>query len=170
MRRLNLVYVICKCSLYISFFFIDSLTTSPNCVHWIFWRQATPLTWVQEVPIPNLVGVILMCHWGGRLSITTRYNPERHPGITGNLLIGSYSKAPIQTKSKKWHEAKLVRKVTFVSSMYIWPQKLTLIIGPRSAVGNVSGYRCVSDCRSRGREFDPGPVPYFPWARTLILA
>ena len=33
--------------------------------------------------------------------------------------------------------------------------------GPRSAVGNVSGYRCVSDCRSRGHEFDPGPVPYF---------
>ena len=33
--------------------------------------------------------------------------------------------------------------------------------GPRSAVGNVSVYRCVSDCRSRGREFDPGPVPYF---------
>ena len=33
--------------------------------------------------------------------------------------------------------------------------------GPRSTVGNVSGYRCVSDCRSRGREFDPGPVPYF---------
>ena len=33
--------------------------------------------------------------------------------------------------------------------------------GPRSAVGNVSGNRCQSDCRSRGREFDPGPVPYF---------
>ena len=33
--------------------------------------------------------------------------------------------------------------------------------GPRSAVGNVSGYRCVSDCRSRGREFDPGPVNTF---------
>ena len=33
--------------------------------------------------------------------------------------------------------------------------------GPHSAVGNVSGYRCVSDCNSRGREFDPGPVPYF---------
>ena len=32
---------------------------------------------------------------------------------------------------------------------------------PHSAVGNVSGYRCMSDCRSRGREFDPGPVPYF---------
>ena len=33
--------------------------------------------------------------------------------------------------------------------------------GPHSAVGNVSGYRWVSDCRSRGLEFDPGPVPYF---------
>ena len=26
---------------------------------------------------------------------------------------------------------------------------------------NSMRYRCVSDCRSRGREFDPGPVPYF---------
>ena len=26
---------------------------------------------------------------------------------------------------------------------------------------NVSGNRCESDCRSRDREFDPGPVPYF---------
>ena len=36
------------------------------------------------------------------------------------------------------------------------------ITGPRSAVGNVSGNRCKSDCRSRGREFDPGLVSYFP--------
>ena len=35
------------------------------------------------------------------------------------------------------------------------------LAGPRSPVGNVSGYRCVSDCRSRGRNFDPGPVSYF---------
>ena len=35
------------------------------------------------------------------------------------------------------------------------------LAGPRSAVGNVSGYRCEADCRSRGREFDPGPVPFF---------
>ena len=27
--------------------------------------------------------------------------------------------------------------------------------GPHSAVCNVSGNRCESDCRSRGREFDP---------------
>ena len=41
-----------------------------------------------------------------------------------------------------------------------WCSFLPHNTGPRSAVGNVSGYRCVSDCRSRGREFDPGPVPY----------
>ena len=33
--------------------------------------------------------------------------------------------------------------------------------GPRSAVDNVSDCSYVSDCRSRGREFDPGRVPYF---------
>ena len=33
--------------------------------------------------------------------------------------------------------------------------------GPRTAVGNVSDCRHVSDCRSRGHEVDPGPVPYF---------
>ena len=38
---------------------------------------------------------------------------------------------------------------------------ILLLTGPHSAVGNVSGNRCESDCRSRGREFDPGPVPYF---------
>ena len=42
-----------------------------------------------------------------------------------------------------------------------WYYILVIWTGPRSAVGNVSGYRCVSNCRSRGREFDPGPVPYF---------
>ena len=36
-----------------------------------------------------------------------------------------------------------------------------LIAGPRSTVGNVSGYRCVSDCRSRGREFDSVPSHTF---------
>ena len=33
--------------------------------------------------------------------------------------------------------------------------------GPLSSVGNVSGNRYESDCRSRGRQFDPCLVPYF---------
>ena len=36
-----------------------------------------------------------------------------------------------------------------------------LINGGISAVGNVSGNRCESDCRSRDHRFDPSPVPYF---------
>ena len=35
------------------------------------------------------------------------------------------------------------------------------LTGPHSTVGNVSGNRCESDCKSRGREFDPCPVLYF---------
>ena len=36
-----------------------------------------------------------------------------------------------------------------------------LIPGRVAAVGNISGCRRLSDCRSRGWEFDLGPVPYF---------
>ena len=57
---------------------------------------------------------------------------------------------------------KAILEIMFLSN---WPSlkcyHWTLYTGLRRAVGNMSGYRCVSDCRSRGREFDPGPVPYF---------
>ena len=36
-----------------------------------------------------------------------------------------------------------------------------LLTGSCTAVSNMSGYRCESDCRSRGLEFDAGLVPYF---------
>ena len=37
-----------------------------------------------------------------------------------------------------------------------------LLTGPRSAVSNVSGNRCESDCRSRGRKLIPG------WSHTFV--
>ena len=40
-------------------------------------------------------------------------------------------------------------------------RKCSFFTRPRSAVGKVSGNRCESNCRSKGREFDPDPVPYF---------
>ena len=50
----------------------------------------------------------------------------------------------------------------FIGFIFCWKfSSIFVRTGPRSPVGNVSGYRCVSDCNSRGREFDPGPVPYF---------
>ena len=39
---------------------------------------------------------------------------------------------------------------------------LPMLESLRNAIRNVSGNRCESDCRSRGHEFDHGPVPYFP--------
>ena len=38
---------------------------------------------------------------------------------------------------------------------------LGVTTGLCSTVGNVSDCRYVSDCRSKGHEFDPGAVPYF---------
>ena len=62
-------------------------------------------------------------------------------------------------------ESSLFAKVIFKGVPVKWLALfwLTILVscpgtGPRSAVGNVSGYRCVSDCRSRGCEFDPGPI------------
>ena len=57
-------------------------------------------------------------------------------------------------------EAECRKKINLIGEQY---EKFTggINAAPHSAVGNVSGYRCVSDCRFRGREFDPGLVPYF---------
>ena len=62
-----------------------------------------------------------------------------------------------------YSSAVFVFKIIFFRKFYkeINQSIQSSIAGPRSAVGNVSGYRCVSDCRSRGRDFDPGLVPYF---------
>ena len=46
----------------------------------------------------------------------------------------------------------------FFSSLELSVLSLKAQTGPRSAVGNVSGYKCEADCISRGREFDPGPI------------
>ena len=54
-----------------------------------------------------------------------------------------------------WNKMLYLSIVATYIRIPFWPA------GRRSTVGNVSGYRCVSDCRSRGRKFDPGPVPYF---------
>ena len=83
----------------------------------------------------------------------------------GNLLSrqfeGRHSKGVAKTVTKQrvesHYDLELRAAVCIVYSFaQIYPYT-----GPHSAVGNVSGNRCESGCRSRGREFDPGRVPYF---------
>ena len=62
---------------------------------------------------------------------------------------------------KKSADDKSMKKYPACRVNLLCMHPLAIRAGPRSAVGNVSGYRCVSDCRSRGGEFNPGPVPYF---------
>ena len=50
---------------------------------------------------------------------------------------------------------------TLTSKHNIWLTTETHLSHCVVAVGNMSGNRCESVCRSRGREFNPGTVPYF---------
>ena len=72
------------------------------------------------------------------------------------MLVYSRSQYDISLLSVRFHNLIKIKP----------PVKIIFLIslskpGPRSAVGNVSGNSCESYCRSRGREFDPGLVPYF---------
>ena len=50
----------------------------------------------------------------------------------------------------------------FLSCLYMCVnQTVKILIKYRIGQSVVSGYRCESDCRSRGCKFDPGPVIYF---------
>ena len=73
------------------------------------------------------------------------------PRNQGDMLFVFHDLAP---------SLQLLYENTSTKSMVVMTSS-THIAGPCSAVGNVSDYRCVTDCRSRGRKFDPGPVPYF---------
>ena len=69
----------------------------------------------------------------------------------------------IVRRQKSYHLTKFLLKFPIHVIFMDMPlhQANHLCTGPRSAVGNVSGHRYESDCRSRGREFDPCLVPYF---------
>ena len=80
------------------------------------------------------------------------------------LQIRPFSRWPPKNKMADTSHEDVCSNLVISQFLFIIEQQTYYQIeaaGPRSAVGNVSGYRCVSDCRSRGREFDPGPVPYF---------
>ena len=70
------------------------------------------------------------------------------------LVCWAFLLAPLDKKWAIWiswfHASKTI--------CFKWQLLLT---GLRSAVSNVSDCRYVSVCKSRGREFDPSPVPYF---------
>ena len=67
---------------------------------------------------------------------------------------------------KEKHKDALLNKlkVIFIGAcIMVFERKIYYTIETRlhSAVSNVSGNICEFDCRSRGREFDHSPVPYF---------
>ena len=57
-----------------------------------------------------------------------------------------------------WNEVGLVP----LASEDVYHDDISILVPVCLAQLVTSDYRCESDCRSRGREFDPGQVPYFP--------
>ena len=97
---------------------------------------------------------------------TVHIGPKRQKGKIVDIVYPVGPQSCIMYKVQLFNEGTIrtVDKVTLVKGLQndiLLPDQAVMLPGPHSAVGNVSGYRCVSDCRSRGREFDPGPVPYF---------
>ena len=74
--------------------------------------------------------------------------------------IGSYPPALCKCENKGMTSIQAKKEST-----YTWMSENLRHsnIGHRAAkaVSNLSGYRCAADCRSRGRELDPGVVRFF---------
>ena len=84
---------------------------------------------------------------------------ELHVDFWESVTVGEQCRTPVSCSFQQSDQShRLACKVT---CLYVLVTSERPCTGPRSAVGNVSGYKCVSDCRSRVREFDPGLVPYF---------
>ena len=139
--------------------------------------------WVDRDRLYGKVKFCFLMHFNGKVrffklhavnqtNLSTPYNQSI------NQIIYSYTyKQSIKLSSTAKYSIKLriyyqrggwsVLKFWYMLLHVIGPSIYGFILpwneatGPRSAVGNASVYRCVSDCRSRGRKFDPGPVPYF---------
>ena len=60
--------------------------------------------------------------------------------------------------TKKTNITKKTRKAWLKN---FWHNSLITLTWPHSAVSNVSDCRYVSNCKSRGHNFDPSQVPYF---------
>ena len=98
---------------------------------------------------------------------TTNESQEFSPFPAGDRKAHINRHAQRHSKRKTEKHKKILKRSTALERSvkyftgWLKPVLRRAKAGPRSTVGNVSGYRCVSDCRSRGRELDPGPVPYF---------
>ena len=66
--------------------------------------------------------------------------------------------------SPSWYQLKLNKMTTRAKNRKdISHTSSELLATPHSAVGNMSDYRCVSDCRSRGLRVQSQPGPIMSW-------
>ena len=100
---------------------------------------ARPMTWDQGNAGSRITGGTELCPWSRHFILcVVLIQPRKLPDMTGMYTVNSNNKTN-----------------QFLIMQYGGTS-------PRSSVSNMFGNRWESDCRSRGRVFDPGLVPYFP--------
>ena len=151
----------------------DCPACAPRCWHTllpiVLWRALNKCFWT--VQLHTLIGDVM----NGRifcLHMNIKW-PYTFTDVTGNVLVmRAFERWVDGAEHPQWLWQGLVSGVNWIgipwqwcwkrwSSTCSWWVQSTQFTGPRSAVGYMSGYRCVYDCRSRGGTVDPGPVPYF---------
>ena len=87
----------------------------------------------------------------------THYDPCPSPSCGKNSMDHDqlFSKVAECTEFKKFNSFLAIGKVAACGLLPRSGPTESQYTGPRSTVGNVCGNRCESDCRSKGRVFDP---------------
>ena len=126
----------------------------------ISYRRARQFTNLSAAPVSGTVSVVNV-----RWCMPNLYSLISTLGSMNVGLMQMHAFVAIMTKIKWMYNTQ-----PRVRAHWLWTclwslslsfnilETLILIPTPSNRAGNVSGYRCVSDCRSRGREFEPGPA------------
>ena len=124
----------------------------------VVWRRLSPLMYWNDGE--TFFFFLFSKCWLSRLKFTNAYQNDKQGRPWSNFFRNSliWVRTVWQATSVQDFRT-FYRKPYFVA--YVKPMPLIRLTGPRSAVGNVSGNRCQSDCRSSCHEFYPCPVPYF---------
>ena len=104
---------------------------------------------------------LVFTHW--QKVVLVKLRVTRFWLLTDDMLLSPIRIFPVSGNSESWSGScfSTIYEIRSLFDLIHYVPSTIFHTGPCSAVGNVSGYRCVSDCRSSGHEFDLGTVPYF---------
>ena len=164
----------------------DDGTSSPSISSQALYHLATAFPYRliglrHKVPVNNISVMPGLLTERGRKKKKIQWDilkcPDPHPNLPQMKQISSCQQSHLSESSSREcttpapeKSSSIICTVNEVITIVLYIPKLSypkifgiqsFCTGPHSTVGNVSGNRCESDCRSRGRKFNPGPSHTF---------